>query len=269
MSDKLDQAWDAIEAGDKENGQQLLAQLIKAEPKNVQAWLLLADSEDNEDLRRQCYERVLRINPHNFEARKALGIQPPSSEPRAETTGMKGYMQALLIILGGIIITSLVCYAIISSRDTAQPETVVATPTSSTLPPAPTATSTPDSAAASQYLTDVEGRCYDIMAGMESLAPLFENPQFNDEAWLRAVGHSADVVQQAHRNLSAMNVPPEMAEFHEALLDATQDLYDGMDYLIDGATYMDAGGIQKANNLMVSGLKKMNRATEVLNEYSK
>jgi len=74
MSDKLQQAKDAIEAGDKETGQQLLSQLTKAEPKNVQAWLLLAENVDDEGLRRQCYQRVLKIHPHSSTARKALGI---------------------------------------------------------------------------------------------------------------------------------------------------------------------------------------------------
>ncbi len=59
MSDKLQQSIDAIEAGDKKTGQQLLVQLIKAERKNVQAWLWVAQTVDDDDLRRQCYQRLL------------------------------------------------------------------------------------------------------------------------------------------------------------------------------------------------------------------
>lgn len=76
MTDKLRQAINAIEAGDEETGQQLLAQLLEAEPKNVQAWLWLAQTVDDDDKRRQCYQRVLDILPNNTEAREALGILP-------------------------------------------------------------------------------------------------------------------------------------------------------------------------------------------------
>jgi len=111
MSDKLQQARDAIEADDKKTGQQLLAQLIKANPRHVKAWLLLAQTVDDDDKRRQCYQRALDINPHSFEAREALGIRPPNGEPRAKTTGTQDGMKVLLIILG-MILAFLVTYVI-------------------------------------------------------------------------------------------------------------------------------------------------------------
>ena len=99
MSNKLQQAIDAIEAGDKETGKQLLAQLIKANPKSIQAWLLLAESEDDEDLRRRCYQQVLKIHPHNAEAREALGISP-DKQARARAKKIDTGSGAVSIILG-------------------------------------------------------------------------------------------------------------------------------------------------------------------------
>ena len=114
MSDKVQQAWDIIEAGDKETGKQLLAQITKEDPKNTQAWLLLAESEDDEDLRRQCYERVLKIAPHNFEARDALGMSP-KAQPRAKAEDVdtgSGSLHGLFVVAAFLL--GLVAWAFVS-----------------------------------------------------------------------------------------------------------------------------------------------------------
>ena len=108
MSNKLQQALDAIQLGDKEGGQQLLVQLIEAEPKDAQAWLWLAKTMEDDDRRRQCYWRVLDIFPHNYEARKALGVLP-KQEPRAKPKGIGtgsgagSTILALVAILLGLV----------------------------------------------------------------------------------------------------------------------------------------------------------------------
>ena len=99
MTDKLQQAIDAIEVGNKEAGQQLLVQLIEAEPKDAQAWLWLAKTMDD-DKRRQCYWRVLDIFPHNYEAREALGVLPkeqPWAKPKGIDAG-SGVGSAIFVI---------------------------------------------------------------------------------------------------------------------------------------------------------------------------
>lgn len=42
MSDELQQAITLIKSGDKQNGRRLLAEILKAEPRNEQAWLWMS-----------------------------------------------------------------------------------------------------------------------------------------------------------------------------------------------------------------------------------
>lgn len=71
MSEKLPIAIEAIKAGNKQLGQQLLAQILQSDPNNEQAWLWMSAVVD-EDKRKYCIERVLRINPNNILASQAL-----------------------------------------------------------------------------------------------------------------------------------------------------------------------------------------------------
>jgi MFS family permease len=71
MSEKLQEAISSIKSGNKQLGQQLLAQIIQAEPNNETAWLWMSAVVD-EEKRRYCIERVLKINPNNQAARQAL-----------------------------------------------------------------------------------------------------------------------------------------------------------------------------------------------------
>ena len=117
-----------------------------------------------------------------------------------------------------------------------------------------------------QYLTEVNEYIGDITVAVENLTLLLGDPLLNNETWLKEVGYSADVIQRAHENLSAMDVPPEMKEAHRAILYATQDFYDAMDYTINGVTYLDVGDIQKASGLLMSGNRNLDRATELVLE---
>lgn len=71
MSEKLPIAIEAIKAGNKQLGQQLLAQILQSDPNNEQAWLWMSTVVD-EDKRKYCIERVLKINPNNILASQAL-----------------------------------------------------------------------------------------------------------------------------------------------------------------------------------------------------
>jgi len=80
MNDKLRQAITAIKSGDKVTGQQLLAQVIKAEPKNETAWLWMTTVTDDPEKKRHCLKTVLQINPSNEMAQKGLAtLKPPQS----------------------------------------------------------------------------------------------------------------------------------------------------------------------------------------------
>ena len=78
MNDKLQQAITAIKSGDKVTGQQLLAQVIKAEPKNETAWLWMTTLTDDPEKKRYCLKTVLQINPNNEMAKKGLATLEPS-----------------------------------------------------------------------------------------------------------------------------------------------------------------------------------------------
>jgi hypothetical protein len=68
----LQHAIEAIQSGKLETGQRLLAQILHADPKNVQAWLWMSKVVDTEDQRRECLLRALALDPQNQAARAAL-----------------------------------------------------------------------------------------------------------------------------------------------------------------------------------------------------
>jgi hypothetical protein len=70
-ADKLQQAITLIKSGDKKSGQNLLVDIVNANPKNEIAWLWLA-SVVSEDKKVFCLEKALSINPNNPQARQYL-----------------------------------------------------------------------------------------------------------------------------------------------------------------------------------------------------
>jgi type VI secretion system protein VasI len=98
MDNPLQQAIAAIKAGDKSTGKRLLAQVLQADPRNESAWLWLSYAVDNVAQKRQCLERVLKLNPANQTARRQLGaidrleaatVQPVQAAPRRRSTESK------------------------------------------------------------------------------------------------------------------------------------------------------------------------------------
>jgi Tol biopolymer transport system component len=68
----LENAIQAIKSGDKATGRRLLAEALRVDPRNEQAWLWMSGVVDSDEQRRQCLERVLAINPANALARQGL-----------------------------------------------------------------------------------------------------------------------------------------------------------------------------------------------------
>jgi type VI secretion system protein VasI len=81
MSSDLQQAIAAIKAGDKSTGKRLLAQVLRADPRNESAWLWLAYAVDDTGQKRECLERVLAISPSNEWAREQLESIQRSPRP--------------------------------------------------------------------------------------------------------------------------------------------------------------------------------------------
>jgi hypothetical protein len=85
----LQTAIQAIKAGDKATGRRLLAEALRADPGNEQAWLWMSGVVDSDEQQRQCLERVLVINPANALARQGLAAlqhkAPASPMPDAQS----------------------------------------------------------------------------------------------------------------------------------------------------------------------------------------
>jgi tetratricopeptide (TPR) repeat protein len=69
---QLEQAIRAYKSGEKQKAQKILARLVKVEPNNEDAWLLLAGCIENVEQKQYCLKRVLKINPNNARAKQAL-----------------------------------------------------------------------------------------------------------------------------------------------------------------------------------------------------
>jgi Tfp pilus assembly protein PilF len=72
MADKLQRAIARIKADDKTDGRQFLWEILKADPKNDKAWLWMSAVVDTDELRQECLEEALKVNPSNQTARNGL-----------------------------------------------------------------------------------------------------------------------------------------------------------------------------------------------------
>ena len=72
IQDSIHQAKEAASAGDSKAAIAILRDLLKRDPRNVDVWLALADVVDNPDQAKQCYDRVLQIDPDNQVAQQRL-----------------------------------------------------------------------------------------------------------------------------------------------------------------------------------------------------
>jgi hypothetical protein len=87
-NDLAEQGIAAYRAGDRVQARQLLAQAVKSDRNNEQAWYFLAQLQADSEKKRQCLEMVLRINPANGQARAQLdeltGSSAAAGDPFAD-----------------------------------------------------------------------------------------------------------------------------------------------------------------------------------------
>ncbi|MBN1661282.1 MAG: hypothetical protein JXA93_23010 [Anaerolineae bacterium] len=74
MSDKLQQAIALIKAGDKEQGGELLAEILLENPDVELAWLWRSGVVQDDEERAYCLQQVLALNPDNEVAQKGLAM---------------------------------------------------------------------------------------------------------------------------------------------------------------------------------------------------
>jgi hypothetical protein len=75
-----------IQLGEKQYAFKGLTEILKKDPKNVTAWLLLAQAVDDQRKEMDCYKQVLRIDPENAQAKAGLEkyfAQPAPAAPPA------------------------------------------------------------------------------------------------------------------------------------------------------------------------------------------
>ena len=83
MSEGIQQAQNAIKAGDTKTGFEILRQVLVEDPESERAWWIMSGLVQRKE-RATCLEQVLRINPGNQFARDALS-QLRASPPITET----------------------------------------------------------------------------------------------------------------------------------------------------------------------------------------
>jgi len=79
MADSLKLAAKAIQEGYRQQARRLLKELLSTDPKNEEAWLCVSLTTDDVAQQRQCFERVLAINPDNAQAQRGLSKLDPLS----------------------------------------------------------------------------------------------------------------------------------------------------------------------------------------------
>lgn len=67
--DELQRAYELIKAGEKDQADSILQNIVVEDPENVQAWWLLANASDNEARQRSALRQVLRLDPTHAQAR--------------------------------------------------------------------------------------------------------------------------------------------------------------------------------------------------------
>jgi ABC-type dipeptide/oligopeptide/nickel transport system permease subunit/sugar lactone lactonase YvrE len=71
-ADPLEQAKEAIQRGDRARARRVLVATLERQPKNARAWRLLARCVENESEAIFCLERVVKLDPGDGQARRAL-----------------------------------------------------------------------------------------------------------------------------------------------------------------------------------------------------
>ncbi len=82
MADKvtLQLAIQALDSGDVKHAQLLLAGMLKADPRDVRAWVLMAEAQTDPKRRQECLDRALQIDPYNEIARLLLAPEPTAED---------------------------------------------------------------------------------------------------------------------------------------------------------------------------------------------
>jgi hypothetical protein len=94
MENALQQAIALIKSGNKKGGGQILAEIVKKDPRNINAWLWLSSCVNSDPQRIFCLNKVLEIDPNHNVARSALSkLQQPEPPTEQEIFGKSSVSQ--------------------------------------------------------------------------------------------------------------------------------------------------------------------------------
>jgi len=146
-----------------------------------------------------------------------------------------------------------------------------ATPTAyptATRPPPPTPSPTPARPAlspqAQQYLVDVREQIMALSDALGALGELTRNPRMGDNQWTISLAIQISAIHQIHYKLSTMNVPPELADVHAAILSATADCDHATEHLATGIDNLSVPDMETASTLITNCGEKMKIPLEML-----
>jgi hypothetical protein len=117
------------------------------------------------------------------------------------------------------------------------------------------------------YALEVAEKLETIGEELLAVGEMLMEPRFADEDWMVEIARHMAKIQSTHEELQDMDLPSEMAAFHERLLDATQDCFDAMDYAGSGIRNLNVADLGKAAELMTSCGTKVAELPEVLEGY--
>ncbi len=103
MADKvtLQQAIQALDAGDMERAQRLLADVLRSDPRDVRAWTLMAEAQTVPERRKECLARALQLDPYNEIARLLLAPEPTEEDAWKHDKAATSTEESLEVEWGG------------------------------------------------------------------------------------------------------------------------------------------------------------------------
>ena len=133
MQTLLEQAVAYIKAGNTEDGKQLLIEVLKQNPKDENAWLWMSKCVTSISQKKECFQRVLQINPNNQFAIKGLrrlddvqNKKPASSVP---VSNKKAFLTTNSILIIGVLACVCLVFSILGGVALNLPSTPKPTPT--------------------------------------------------------------------------------------------------------------------------------------------
>lgn len=93
------QAIDAIKAGDTELGKDLLITVLEQDENDEGAWLWMTRCVDDLETKRECFERVLSVNPSNVHALRGLARMEGEPAKSAQKTQGLGLLDVGLLAM--------------------------------------------------------------------------------------------------------------------------------------------------------------------------